>query len=144
MKKLFAFITPLLFSTILSAHTDNPLPPEGEDNKVSWHSVSMIDYKPGTLEEVKALLQKFETAAETAGTTLPDYYWFDSGKYDLVLTWKLKDGNTDFQGKWSPSGESWWKALVEQEGSEEAARKLQAHYDSLVESSHTTLARRAQ
>jgi hypothetical protein len=144
MKKLFAFIAPLLFSTILYAYTDKPLPPANEESKVSWHSVSMIDFKPGTLEEVKVLIRKFETAAKTAGTILPEYYWFESGKYDLVLTWKLKDGKADFQGKWSPCGDPWWKALVEMEGSEEAALELQAQYDSLVESSHTTLARRAQ
>lgn len=141
MKKIFTLITALLLSTALFARTDKPLPKA--DNKVGWHSVSMVDYKPGTLEDVKVLIQKFETASLSAGTVLPELYWFESGKYDLVLTWKLKDGESDFEGKWSPCGEPWWKALVEQEGSEEAARKLQADYNSLVESSHTTLARRA-
>jgi hypothetical protein len=142
MKILFAFIAPLFLSTILYAHPDKPLPPE--EGKVSWHSVSMIDYKPGSLDEVKVLIHKFEAASETSGTILPELHWLNSGKYDLVLTWKLKDGNADFKGKWSPCGEPWWKALVELEGSEEAARKLQAQYDSLVASSHTTLGRKAQ
>lgn len=139
MKLFFTLIAPLFLSTMLNAHPDKPLPPE--DKKVSWHSVTMIDYKSGTLDEVKELIRKFESASETAGTVLPELYWLKSGKYDLVLTWKLEDGESDFQGKWSPYGESWWNALVELEGSEEAAAKLQAQYDSLVVSSHTTLSR---
>ena len=142
MKKFFTFIAHLFLSTMLSAHPHEPLP--SEDSRVAWHSVTMVDFKPGTLDDVKELIRKFEAASETAGTILPELYWFESGKYDLVLTWKLKDGKADFQGKWSPCGEPWWKALVELEGSEEAARKLQERYDSLVVSSHTTLARKAQ
>jgi hypothetical protein len=140
MKKLFVFIAPLVLSTYLFANPDEPSPPE--DDNVTWHSITMIDYKPGTNDEVKAMIQKFESASEKAGTALPELYWFESGKYDLVLTWKLKEGITDFQGKWSPYGEPWWKALVEQEGSEEAASKLQADYNNLVDSSVTSLARR--
>ena len=89
MKKFFILIAPLFLSTMLYAHPDKPLSPE--DSRVTWHSVTMIDYKSGTLEEVKELIRKFESASETAGTVLPELYWLKSGKYDLVLTWKLKD-----------------------------------------------------
>ena len=142
MKKIFTVIAPLLFSTFLLAHPEEP--GSGEPGKVVWHSITMIDYKAGTLEEVKALIEKFEEAAETSGTALPELYWFKSGKYDLIVTWKLQEGQADFQGKWSPYGESWWKALVEQEGSEEAAIKLQSDYNQLIDASVTSVARKAQ
>jgi len=74
----------------------------------------------------------------------PVIYWFNSGTYDLVVTWELKDGPVDFQGSWSPDGAKWWNALLEQEGSEEAARKLQSSYDELIASSVTSLARKAK
>lgn len=142
MKKLLSTIVPLFLVALITVHAEEPA--SKKDKHFTWHSITMIEYKPGTLDEVKTLIQKFESASESAGTDVPDLYWFKSGKYDLVLTWKLEEGNTDFQGRWSPYGEPWWKALVEQEGSEEAAGKLQSHYNDLVASSVTTLARKAQ
>jgi hypothetical protein len=142
MRKLILSIVSVFLIALLSAHAEEPA--SQKDEHYTWHSITMIDYKPGTLEEVRTLIRKFETASVSAGTDVPDLYWFKSGKYDLVLTWKLKEGNTDFQGKWSPYGEPWWNALVHQEGSEEAARKLQSQYNNLVASSVTTLARKAQ
>ena len=142
MKKLLALIAPLFLSTLLYAHPEEPT--SGADSNVMWHSITMVEYKPGTADEARTLIQKFEAAAEESGTALPVIYWFESGKYDMILTWKLSDGETDFQGKWSPHGDAWWKALVNQEGSEEAARKLHAEYDNLVASSVTSVSRRAQ
>ena len=142
MKKFIVFLAPLFISTLLSAHPEEPTPPVSTD--VMWHTITVVDYKPGTVDEAKALIQKFETASETSGTTLPVIYWFESGKYDLVVTWKLKDGPADLKGKWSPDGETWWNALIAQEGSEEAAIKLQADYNELIASSVTSVARKAK
>ena len=142
MRKLFAFIVPLVLVALLSVHAEEPT--SEKDDHSTWHSITMIDYTPGNEDKAKALIEKFETASVLAGTALPVVYWFDSGKYDLILTWKLSDGVTDLQGKWSPYGESWWKALVELEGSEEAATKLQEDYNKLVASSVTSVARKAQ
>jgi len=142
MKKFIVFLAPLFISVLLSAHPEEPTPPVSTD--VMWHTITVVDYKPGTVDEAKALIQKFETASETSGTTLPVIYWFESGKYDLVVTWKLKDGPADLKGKWSPDGETWWNALVAQEGSEEAAIKIQADYNELIASSVTSVARKAK
>jgi len=142
MKKFFVFIVPLFISPLLFAHPDEPTPPGNKD--VLWHTITVIDYKPGTTDAAKAMIQKFETASETSGTTLPEIYWFESGKYDLIVTWKLQNEPADLQEKWSPAGDTWWNALVAQEGSEAAAKKLQADYNELVASSVTSVARKAK
>jgi len=142
MKKTFTLIIPMFLSAILFAHPEEPTPPV--NSEVMWHTITVVDYKPGTENEAKALIQKFETASETAGASSPVIYWFESGKYDLVVTWMLNDGPADLQGKWSPDGANWWNALVAQEGSEEAALKLQAQYNELVASSITRVARKAR
>jgi len=142
MKKHFTLIIPLFISALLYAHTEEPTPSIKAD--VMWHTITVVDYKPGAVNDAKALIQKFESASEKAGTSLPVIYWFDSGKYDLVVTWKLPDEPTDLQGKWNPDGASWWNALIEQEGSEEAALKLQAEYNELIASSLTRVARKAR
>jgi hypothetical protein len=142
MKKLILYASSLLLSTLLYAHPDEPTPPSA--SKVVWHSITVIDYKPGTVDAAKELIQKFETASEKAGTPPPVTYWFESGKYDLVVTWVLNDGPVDMKGSWSPDGVKWWDALVEQEGSEEAAKQLQTRYNELIASSVTNVARKAK
>ena len=142
MKKIFALFVPLFLSAFLSAHADEPTPAVNTD--VMWHTITVIDYKPGTTDAAKALIQKFVRASETSGTTLPEIYWFESGKYDLVVTWKLQNEPADLQEKWSPAGDTWWNALIAQEGSEVAAKKLQADYYELVVSSVTSVARKAK
>ena len=142
MKKFFVLLDPLFLSAFLSARPEEPTP--SVNNDVMWHTITVIDYKPGTTDAAKALIEKFKTASETSGTTLPVIYWFESGKYDLVVTWKLENGPADLQEKWSPAGEPWWSALVAQEGSEAAARKLQTDYNELIASSVTSVARKAK
>lgn len=142
MKKIFTLIVPLFLSALLFAHPDKPTPPL--NSNVMWHTITVVDYKPGTENEAKALIQKFETASETAGASMPVIYWFESGKYDIVVTWMLPDGPANFQEYWSPDGAKWWNALIAQEGSEEAAIKLQAQYNELIASSVTRVARKAK
>jgi len=142
MNKIFTLIAPLFISAILSAHPEEPTPPVNSD--VMWHTITVVDYKPGTVDEAKVIIEKFESASETTGANLPVIYWFESGKYDLVVTWKLKDGPADLQGKWSPDGNNWWNALVAQEGSEEAALQLETTYNELIASSVTSVARKAK
>jgi hypothetical protein len=142
MKSKLVFIVSLVIGALLAAHAEEPK--TAQKSKVVWHTITIVDYKPGTNETALAIIQKFESASKTAGTSSPDIHWLESGKYDLVITWKLKDGPADLKGKWSPDGEAWWNALVAQEGSEEAAAKLQAEYNELIESSVTSVARRAK
>lgn len=142
MKKSIIVVASLLLSALLYAHPDEPIPPN--HSEVMWHSITVVDYKPGTVDVAKELIQKFEEASNKAGTPSPVIYWFDSGKYDLVVTWELKEGPVDKTESWSPEGVEWWNALVAQEGSEVAARQLQAKYNELIASSVTSIARKAK
>jgi hypothetical protein len=142
MKKFIALMLPLFISAVLVARPDEPEVPA--KSEVMWHTITVIDYKPGTVDNAKECIRKFEAASEKAGIPSPEIYWFESGKYDVIVTWKLQDGPADLQGKWNPAGETWWKALVTQEGSEEAALKLQNSYNELIATSHTSIARKAK
>jgi hypothetical protein len=103
-----------------------------------------VDYKAGTEETARQLISKFTSASEAAGTPAPVIHWFENGKYDLVVTWTLKNSPSKEQWTWSPQGESFWNALVAQEGSVEAARKVQDDYNALVASSVTNISRKAK
>ena len=142
MKKFLLFALALFIGAGLYAIPDEPVP--SNRTAYSWHTVTLVDYKPGAEESARELIQKFESASEAAGTSKPQIHWFDSGKYDLVITWNLVNSPASDEWTWSPEGEDWLKALVSQEGSEEAAKKVQEEYRSLVASSVTNVARKAK
>jgi hypothetical protein len=142
MKKLITYIFMLILGTLLYARTAEPTPPN--HSGVIWHTITVIDYKPGTVEAAKGVIRKFEAASESAGTASPVIYWFESGKYDMVVTWKLKDEPADHEQGWSHDDVEWWNALVEQEGSLEAATQLHSDYLELIATSITNVARKAK
>ena len=142
MKKLAMLVAPLFVSALLFAHPEEPA--TSKNSNISWHSVTIVDYKPGTVDAAKELIKKFEAASLAAGTPSPVIYWFETGKYDMVVTWELKGGPADLKGSWSPDDALWKKALVAQVGSEQAAKSLQDSYNDLIASSVTNLSRMAK
>jgi len=142
MRKLVMLVAPMFVSALLFAHPEEPTASIKAD--VSWHTVTIIDYKPGTVDTAKDLIKKFESASLAAGTPGPVIYWFDTGKYDMVLTWKFIGEPADIEDGWSPDGVIWKKALVKQEGSEQAAKRLQDQYMELIASSVTNVSRMAK
>jgi len=142
MKKFVFLASALVISAGLFAHPDEPTPPE--HSNFSWHTVTLIDYKPGAEDSARELIKKFESATLSAGMALPDVHWFENGKYDLVVTWKLDKSPEGDQWTWSPDDDHWWKALVAQEGSAEAASQIKSDYNALVASTVTKIARKAK
>lgn len=141
MKKIVPLLLVSFMCTVIYGQADGPKPEKYND--VVWHKVSVVDYKPGKVEEAKKIIAKFQSAAIAAGTPVPVEHWFETGKYDLMEIWELKDGSADLEWNWSPEEVKWWKALVAQEGSEEAAQKVRNDYNSLIASSTTNIARRS-
>jgi hypothetical protein len=138
-----AFIWAILLVgvVVLNAQTD-PQPAKYKD--VTWHSITLVDFKSGETQHAKEIIEKFESAGKSAGTPTPKTYWFTTGKYDMMVIWKLEGGPADLEWNWSPDGVEWWKAFVAQEGSEEAANKLQSEYGSLIANSTTNIARKSR
>ncbi len=142
MKKFALLVSALVISAGLFARPDEPTPPE--HSSFSWHTVTLIDYKPGAEDSARELIKKFESATLSAGISLPVVHWFKNGKYDLVVTWTLDKSPESDQWTWSPDNENWWQALVAQEGSAEAASEIKSDYDALVASTVTKIARKAK
>jgi len=142
MKKILLYVVPIFISITLYAYPEEPTP--SVNRAVIWHTITVIDYKPGTVDAAKSFIEKFESASEKSETPSPVIYWFESGKYDLVITWEFAEEPASLEGGWSPAGNArWWEALVAQEGSEEAARQLQDNYSELIASTVTNVARKA-
>lgn len=107
----------------------------------SWYRMTCVKYKAGKVGEAKKLIEKFVSAGETAGTPKPKQFWFVTGPYDMLLMWKMEGGPSDLEWKWDADGIKWWKAFIKQEGSEEAANKVQEQYDALVAGSKSEIVR---
>lgn len=142
MKKLALFISTMFIGAGLFAHPDEPIP--SDPSGYSWHTVTVVEYKPGSEESARQLIKKFESASVAAGIATPVIHWFETGKYDLVLTWNLDKSPATDKWVWSPEGNDWLNALVAQEGSVESALQLQNDYTALIASSVTNVARMAK
>lgn len=142
MNKLTGFFFALFISAGLSAHPGQNLP--ANHSGYSWHSIRLVEFKPGTEQTARQLIRKFESATVAAGKDTPELRWFETGKYDLVITWNLDRNPDNDIWTWCPDETDWWKALVAQEGSEEAARKVQSDYHALIETSVTNVSRKAK
>ena len=133
----------LLMSAIIFSHPpDEPNPVNLSD--VSWHSIRLVEFENGRIDEVKDIIHKFETASTSAGIPPTSVRWFESGKYDLVVIWEMDQQPAVSDWNWSPQVDKWWSSFVAQEGSEEAAQKIQDQYKSLVTSTVTNIARKSK
>ena len=138
MKKFALLLMFVGLGTFVFAQDD--LKPAKYENS-TWYEMTCVKYKAGKVGEAKKLIEKFMTASEAAGTPGPKQFWFVTGPYDMLLLWKMDGGPSALEWKWSEDGINWWKAIIEQEGSEEAANKLQADYDALVAGSKREIIR---
>ena len=142
MKKFTLLVASLFISAVVFSQSEQPTP--SKYTNVTWHTVSIIDFEPGKVADAKKIIEKFESASLKAQTPGPVVYWFETGKYDLVVIWELKEGPSDLEWSWSPDGVKWWNAFVAQEGSEEAAQKLQNEYNARVASTVKNIARKSK
>lgn len=130
MKRLVVIILALTVLPFVSKAQDEVGAKKHEN--VTWHSIVFVDFKPGKVQEAKKIIEQFKAAAEKAQTQKPITYWMETGKYDMMLVWTLEGGPSMMEYMVTPSGAKWWKAFVELQGSEEAAKKLQGEYYDMV------------
>uniref|UniRef100_UPI003216AD61 hypothetical protein n=1 Tax=uncultured Draconibacterium sp. TaxID=1573823 RepID=UPI003216AD61 len=133
MKKLMVLIGVLFFIVSIVSAQDEVKPAKHEN--VTWHNVVRIDYKPGQIKRAKEIIKIYEAAGAEAGTPGPEKFWFETGKYDLMLIWKMENGPSDMEWSRSENNIKWRKALIKQLGSEEKVKEIQEEYTSLVSSS---------
>ena len=139
MKKLVIIVFVAFLGTALFAQSEEPAP---KKHDATWHRAVLVDFKPGKVDEAKKIISKFESAGATAGTPGPQQYWFETGSYDMLLIWDFKGGPSDLEWSWSPDGVKWWNAFVAQEGSEDAANKVQDDYNALIAGSTSQILRK--
>jgi len=139
MKRIALFSLTAIFSLSLMGQMEEPEPTKHD---ATWHSLVLVDFKPGKTGDAKKIIEKYQSAAKSAGTDQPQQYWFSTGKYDMMLIWDMPNGPSDLEWDWSPRGVAWYNAMVKQEGSAEAVQMLQDDYSKLVAGSTSHIIRK--
>jgi hypothetical protein len=137
--KVLAVSTALaMFAIPASAQDDDEGPiTQGEDAR--YVSATLVKFKSGKRERAfEIIADHFVPAGEKAGTPAPlGVIHYQTGEWDALFVWDLEGGMADLEWYRSEDDIKWFAALAEQEGGEEAAGKLLAEYQSLVDEAET-------
>ncbi len=108
-----------------------------------WYNIVYVDYLPGKYNKARAIIQDyFIKASEQAGTPGPVMVLeMNSGPYDIMALWHMKDGIESMNWEVSPNDVKWRKALNEIAGSAEKASEIQKEYQSYIASSSNSIGR---
>ena len=105
--------------------------------------VVFVSYKPGRAGEAYRILrEQYAPAGEAAGLTGPVTIHFQTGPYDAAYHWRMENGMSDLEWVRSPNNVKFRAALVEQEGSEEAADAVMAAYNATIARTVTSVGHR--
>ncbi len=136
MKKLLVLALCLFTIQGLSAQEEEMKPQKFTN--VDYFQVVYVKFLPGKIERAKEIISKFESAGEGI-MEAPQTHWFMTGEYDAMFVWHMKDGPAELEWKYSEEGIQWYQAFIKQEGSAEAAQKLNEEYVSLISYSNSAL-----
>jgi len=129
-----ALVAALLVTGTPDAHAQEEAPVPTRYENVDWHSVVMMDFKPGKRARAMEIIDDhFIPASKTAGTNLPVMVELQAGEWDVMMLWPMKDGPSAMEWEISPDGIKWRTALNEAIGSTEKADELWQEYMSLVD-----------
>jgi len=140
MKKLSLLLVVMFLATsgVLAQEVVKPAKYEN----VSWTRVVLVDYKPGQISRIKEIIKIYKAAGAEAKTKGPETYWFSSGEYDAMFIWTMDGGPSDMEWYRDANDIKWRAAMVKQLGSEDAVKKLQEEYNSLVSNSTSYISRK--
>lgn len=115
----------------------------GQEQARTTYRIEFLKLKPGATERWTELGEKyFAPATKEAGMDLPDVHWLMSGRWDVMMVFKMKRGMGMLDSHNPPERVAFRKAMAKVAGSEEAAKKIfkeegEMVADSMVIYSHT-------
>ena len=110
-------------------HEEGPTIRENAD----YLNIVMVDIKPGKRGRAEEIIREyFRKASKAAGTPEPYLVHLQTGSWDFIVAWDMKDGPVELTYTGTPNGKKWFAALTELAGGEDEARAIQEEYSSLV------------
>lgn len=125
---LIALVT--LPSTVIAQEGE---PQAKRYENVDWHRIVLVDFTAGGRERQLEIIENYLVpASEKAGTQPPVVIEMQSGPWDVMLVWTMKEGPSEMTWERHPENIKSRKALVEIAGSMEEATKVWEEHMSLV------------
>lgn len=113
---------------------------EAEEERSTWR-IAMIDVSDDGMERwQEIMLDHVVPAYASAGLPVPQLHWtMMNDDYDMIVIVEIPGGMATFDSHNPPARTALWAAMVEQEGSAEAASALFDELDSLEDGSTSTI-----
>ena len=144
MNKLIAIamagaVAAIPVAAVAEHHEEGPTIRENAD----YVNIILVDIKPGKRDRAEEIISDyFEKASEAAGTPQPVLVHLQTGSWDFLVAWPMKDGPVQLTYTATPEGKKWFAALSEMTGGEEQAQALWDEYQSLIARSTSMIGHR--
>lgn len=139
-KKLYAVIITSLF--LLTTSTSYAQEANRYDENAKWMEIVKITFKIGKREAAMAIIEDyFKPATAKAKIPHPEMLLeLQTGDYDLILIWHMKNGVSDMTWETSPQDAAWIKAITEISGSREKTQSILDEYFSYIDKAENNIA----
>ncbi|WP_440874377.1 hypothetical protein [Thalassotalea sp. PLHSN55] len=135
MKKGIIVSLSLMFASSSIMANAEDLKPKKLEN-VDFLSISYTDFKAGKSDRAMEIIREhYFPASKEAGTQVPYIVRLQSGEWDMVTAWNLKNGYSSMEWEMSEDGIKWMKAFNKREG-EEKAKAIREEFNSLIQRSN--------
>ncbi len=135
----------LLFCfTSISAQEEEMTPKKYENPE--YYFITFIKFETGKVMPAKKIIQDYFVPSGVKANVPGPAMMLDlvTGEWDMMVSWKLKDGLEAINWEMSPDDVKWGKAFQEMAGNREKAEEINAEWQSYIKASKTQLARRYQ
>lgn len=127
---------------VLGTLTAQDMEPKKYDDP-QWYNIVYVDYLPGKYDQAMKIIEEyFQPAAKQAGTNTPKMLVeLNSGPYDVMVVWHMKDGLEGMNWEVSPDNIKWRSALNNISGGADKASEILQEYQSCIASSSNNIGR---
>ena len=102
-------------------------------NDLSYMRVEMYKFKPGTGMRRAEIEAKFMAAGKAAGTPEPTIIHNETGAWDAIYVFPLREGLKELEYRTSPTDAAFMNALAKSEGGMDKAKALRKEWNDTVE-----------
>jgi len=141
-RKFVAIVAVVVATAALPVAAEEKMPQAKKFDSLEWFYMVHVQFEAGQAEKaMKIIKEHFAPAAEASGFKMPKIFQCHSGEWDMVFLFHLQDGISSLEWQISPLDAKWFAAFAEQEGGMEAAQKLYAAYEGMIEDWDSELVR---
>jgi hypothetical protein len=108
---------------------------------VTWARVTMTRFLPGKRERALEIIKNYFAKADRNSGVNSGIHGIhlDSGEWDIIYVFPMKGGPADLALEGTPDDAKWMAEMVKLAGSQDAAEKIIAEFDSLIALSVTQI-----